>query len=313
MDYTALANREPWLRERGHKMIVSAALDGLLSGALLSWLLEWKLAGFYDTETIWVLSGHTDILSGDYVFVDHDIYRRNVPSIGHHMLQYRPNIPIPEHTGPDARRVNLNLIRGLNAEQHFDRKYPFATVHFLLCCYNAWGDLAEYRIPREFLPVLLHVGSLVETAIDCPENVLEWFDWLGSSELDHDSPICPLCAVMYRTPPIQLVEWRAAIDEHLYGGRRKQCEVSDPADPEKWANVRELLDWVSDISGWDFEWPEFPKMTIQRLSLRRTSRHLSAKDFKEVTDKRPFSYAITHRKRINYSLWPETPEWTTVD
>ncbi len=312
MDYEALAKKAPWLRERGHKMIVSSDLDGLLSGALLSWLLDWKVIGFYDAENIWVLFDHTDILGGEYVFVDHDICRREVISIGHHMLQYNPDIPVPAYAEPDARHVNPNLIRGFNADQHFDKKYPFATIHFLLCCYNAWGNLASYRIPREFLPLLLHVDSPMRSAVDYDENVLEWLDWLGSRELDFDSPIYPLCAVLRHTPPIRLLEWRVAIRDKLYGGRRRQCEVNNPTDPQQWTNVRRLLDWVSEISQWAFEWPDFPNLAVQYLKLPRASRHLSKKGFREVMEQSPFSFAITDTKTLNYSLWPETPRWELV-
>ena len=317
MDYEALAKKTPWLREHGHKMIISPDLDGILSGALLTWLLDWEIVGFYDTKKIWVLSEYRDFLSGRYIFIDHDIYWRNIRSVGHHMLQFSQTIPIPGHTDPDAQSVNPNLIRDLNCEEHFDRKYPFATIHFLLCCYNAWGDLEGYRIPRGFLPLLLHADSSLKNAAVYQNNAIDWLDWLGSKQVNRESAIYPLCSILYHTPPRRLLEWGALLGDKLVEigfGRTSQCTISDPTHKRRWRKFRELFEWIAQISGWTFDWADFPTQEVECFDLGKSScLPVTPDDFKAMLAKEPFSFAIISRSKsekkgeggLRYTLMPE--------
>ncbi len=316
MDYEALTKKAPWLREHGHKMIISSDLDGILSGALLTWLLDWKIVGFYDTEKVWVLSSHRDFLSGSCIFIDHDIHRRNIRSIGHHMLQFSRAIPIPGHTDPDAQSVNPNLIRGFNCEEHFDRKYPFATIHFLLCCYNAWGDLEGYRIPRDFLPLLLHSDSSLKNAAVYQSNAIDWLDWLGNKQVNRESPIYPLCSILCHTPPRRLLEWGAHLGDKMIEigfGRTSQCRISNPTNKRRWKRFKELFGWIAEVSNWTFDWPDFPTQEVECFDLGKPLRLPATPDgFKAMIAGEPFSFAIISRDKskenggVRYTLLPDT-------
>jgi len=311
MDYEALAKKAPWLREYGHKMIIDSDLDGILSGVLLTWLWDWEIVGFYDTRRLWLLSDHTNFLSGRYIFVDHDIYRHNIRSIGHHMLQFSRNVPLPELTDSDAH-VNPNLMRGFNFEEHFDKKYPFATVHFLLCCYDAWGDLQRrnYRIPREFLPLLLRPDSPLETAAKFQTNVLEWLDWLGGRDLDRESPIYPLCSILYHTPPRRLLEWGSQLGtkfQELGFGRTSQCTFKDPTSRQTWKRFKNLLTWITEVSKWSFDWPDFPEREMECIELACQPRQKpSAENYEAMLEQFPFSFALTSRRNtgLSFTLLP---------
>lgn len=315
MDYDMLAKKFPWLREREHKMIISADLDGILSGALLAWLWNWQIVGVYDTRRIWLFPNYKDFLSGEYIFIDHDIYWGNIRSIGHHMLQFSPTLPIPRYASIGSQSVNPNLIRGFNCEEHFDRKYPFATVHFLLCCYNAWGDLEGYRLPREFLPLLLHADSSLKNAAVYQSNALDWLDWLGSKELDRESAIYPLCSILYHTPPRRLLEWGAQLGDKLEEmgfGRTAQCRIGNPTDKRKWRQFKNLTDWIAEISGWSFDWPDFPTLGTECFDLGKPLRLPATLDhFKTMIAEEPFSFAIISSSKrednkggLSYTLLP---------
>ena len=44
----------PWLKQKNHPFIISADYNGLICASFLSHILNWKLVGYYDLESLWV-------------------------------------------------------------------------------------------------------------------------------------------------------------------------------------------------------------------------------------------------------------------
>lgn len=315
--YAQIRERFPWLDEPGHLMVTSLDLDGLVSAMLMESLRNWQLVGFYDAQHLWVQSG-VDIFSGNVVFLDHDIYRVEIPSVGHHILQWQKDIPIPGH----QHSLNPNLLRGVTAED-FGRKYPFGTLHLLLACLSAWHPEwreTEMRLSREFLPVLLNVDSAMQSAFTYLRNAMEWLEWLGGSE--EDSPLYPFCRILLSISPRRLMEWGVQFDEEMtrlglgarspYTRRRAQAQQLDPTRQEDWERLSGLIQWLKEISPWSLALPNFPALAeqggLQIIEMRRKSEKPAKGCFQAMLDQEPFSYAIISKgdNGLNYSLFPES-------
>lgn len=315
-DYLQIRQRFPWLDQRGQMMVSSLDLDGLTSAMLMQSLIGWQLVGFYDADQL-LVKADVDIFSGNVVFLDHDIYMPKIPSVGHHILQWREDIPIPGH----KQSLNPNLLRGVTANVDFSRKYPFATLHFLLACLSAWHPEwreTQLRLPREFLPILLNVDSSMQNAFAYLRNALEWLDWLGGSE--EGSPLYPICRLLLSTSPRRLMEWGIQFDDEMrrlgvgtysqYTRRRAQAQRLDPTKSEDWERLTALLRWLEENSPWSLKIPDFPALAQQNrlhvVKMRRERITPNGKRFREMLDKQPFSYAIISNREngLNYSLLP---------
>lgn len=132
---TVLA-RFPWVTERGRLMVLGNDLDALLSGLLLHHLRGWEIAGFYDLKDIYYRDDLTprDLLAA--IWVDLDIAHPECRSIGHHILTYEPDAPLPRQ---HEHSLNPNLLRGVTAK-HFAKKYPLSTIHYLMFLFEFQPD-----------------------------------------------------------------------------------------------------------------------------------------------------------------------------
>jgi site-specific DNA-methyltransferase (adenine-specific) len=309
-DYEALKADASWLRQRGLPMVISPDLDGVLSAMLLQHLWQWQLVGFYDAENLWLLREYSDIEHSKPVFVDHDIYRKDLPSIGHHMLKWGLDTPVPEHESPQS--VNPNLLRDIvfsrRGEKEFRRKYPFGTLHLLLACYSAWGDLKNQHPSSEFLPLLMNVDSSLRSAFTYEKNALDWLEWLGGSD-DESSPIYPLCREIARASSQRLLRWKDALGdqiEDLGFKRDSQCAIGNPTDSVEWARLQVVLDWLEDATPWKAAFPDFPNADVVQIEMVRASCKPTKRDFRRVISSQPFSYAIIGSSEggLNYGHLP---------
>lgn len=303
VNYKQLAKTATWLRTRNRKMVISSDLDGILSGMLLSWLWGWKLVGFYDAKKLWLLEpfGKT-WRNGEIAFVDHDINLRNVPSVGHHILQHSSTLRSLEHSATDTKSVNPNLLLDFTFLD-FNHKYPFGTIHFLLCCYNAWKDLKLYKIPKDFVPLLLHVDSALKNAVLYQSNALDWLRWLGEVN-DPAESIYPLCYVISHATPKRLLEGAAKVGdkfESLGYGRGSQCTISNPTKKSVWEKTTKLVEWIQEISGWTVEWPDFSSESVVSIEMQVHKEPPTEQDFHRMLERKPFSYAITKNDAKNKS------------
>ena len=258
-DYTRVHSEFDHLFRRGRKCIVSGDLDGLLSAVLMGHLLDWEVGGTYDASSLHLMSEclppgtvsiETGLTEGAFVFLDHDIYRQDIDSIGHHMLAWSQDIPIPLHT-EGRGSLNPNLLRGMVYNKEFNRKYPFSTFHFLLACASAWGWVNDFHPDDEMTTLLLHIDSSFVNAINYQANALDWLDWLGGSE--EASPLYPICRRMLRFTPRTILEQFRNLEERLSGfgmAARPGAALVRPDDPAAVKPVREFVGWIEQETGW---------------------------------------------------------------
>lgn len=288
-------------------MIISLDFDGFLSALFLAYYSRWEVIGYYNDETLWVPNNfHLPEDLDKVVFVDADINRRNIKSIGHHVLKWSPETATPEHDGQGAQSLNPNLETGVTV-QRFNEKYPFATIHFLVSIYYAMKKGIKPSKHPLFLPVLLHPDSTLKNAINYPQNCLNWIEALGGSDRE-DAPLYPICKILARTSfqkiYMAMKELYLKI-EQLGFKEASQCEIKDPMDREEYGKMQKVIQLLAEVTGWQ-TMISFPSQGLRPLKGQRKNTKATKRELEKVLKLNPFSYAVFSKgypKGLNYSLF----------
>jgi len=299
-DYAMLREEFADMFRRDRQCVISADIDGAFSAVLLSHVLGWQVVGFYTLNALYVLRGcfpesavnpESALQSADLVFLDHDIYRVHIDSIGHHLLQWSPDTAVPLHVQGRAS-LNPNLLRGIT-KREFARKYPFGTFHFLTACLGAWDLLDEFEPDEQITALLMHIDSSFVNAINYQDNALDWLTWLGGSE--EPSPLYPVCRRMLRWSPRTVIKQFGILADRfddLGIRRRSQASLVNPLDPGQWATFRRLVGWFETETGWHSQFAEFRAEDTLVFRMDRRNCKPIRRNFEPVIAAEPFSYAI---------------------
>ena len=169
--FSEIPSRFPWLFEREQNCILSPDCDGFLCGLLMSHLLGWKVRGFYNGR---VLVVDRAVNHRECVFLDMEIYRPDVRSVGQHMLKFGQ---LAAHT-PDnwdnnfAQCISPNNLRNFDFKNKFAQKYPLATVHLLMAILSVRNIVVP--TPTSVVAPLLYVDGMFKNMMNYPENCLDW-------------------------------------------------------------------------------------------------------------------------------------------
>lgn len=176
IDYDEVVRRYPWIVSEECDCVISPDSDGFLCGLLASSLLNWRIVGFYDGK---VLVHKQGIHYREFVFLDCEINRPGVRSIGNHLLQYDGSASISNFNFDSC--INPNLLRGFHGKGMFQRKYPFGTIHLLLSILQH-GEKIDRLQPQSIAP-LLFADGVGNNLFGYPENCLDWIRYL---KIDRD-------------------------------------------------------------------------------------------------------------------------------
>ena len=128
INYEWVIKRYPWIIKRGQNCILSPDSDGLLCGLFMSTYLDWKIKGFYDGKVMLV---DKNISTKDCIFLDMEIFRKEIRSVGHHMAQFNKNKK-PSNWDNFNNCIQPNNFRNYDGYNDFRLKYPLATIHLLI-------------------------------------------------------------------------------------------------------------------------------------------------------------------------------------
>jgi hypothetical protein len=278
-------------------MVVSPDFDGLLCALLMSHYRNWRLCGFYDGRKLTLVMKPTHIR--EFVFLDMEIYRPSVCSVGNHLLQKNRRTELPNFT----HTVNPNLLRGITA-QKFDRKYPFATFHFLLVLLTHMG-VTVHLIPNcSLLAILLYPDSTHKVLFSYRRNVIDWLDWMGVKATP-----APIRTLFQRLASVSLadvvrgLEW---LSEELWkiGFQQKDdpCKFDPEADLPK---AQALWQFLQQNTGWQSQPLPLPNWAV---NFKFNSVALRKAEYQEMLAQNPLSFALTSRSRkhgLQYTLVPQ--------
>lgn len=312
-------SRFPWLTEHGQNCIVSPDADGLLCGLFMSHHLGWKVRGFYDGK---VLVCDHRVLAAECVFLDMEIYRAGVRSVGQHLLLYNKRKVLENWTNFDGC-FSINNFRGYDENREFSLKYPFGTMHFLLAAVD--GAL-PITLPDSTVAPLLFIDGTYHNLFRYTENSLDWLRYLGITVpeiplhrlfMQDQHTIHKLMSLMDRfweardalSIPVQRGD-RIAITRRGGDGGPHNLELRPNGlydfDTEARLRGEAFLSLLAQATGWQYK-PANWSWGSWRLSIFEKGRieNLTIPKFDELMASNPLSFAITAGRRIEYTLDPQ--------
>ena len=335
IDYKSLIEQYGWLSQKGRKCILSADSDGFLCGLLATNFLDWEVVGFYDGKILIVKEG---IDYHDCVFLDIEINRSDIGSIGNHLVEYNRSLSLENHNFDQC--VQPNMLREFDGKKSFQKKYPFGTIHLLLGLLQEVGVIKD--LPDSAISPLLFADGVGNNLFGYPENCLDWIDYLHINKEEHilHKFLCENDINFYQIMKYlrHFFEMRDEYNASGYfngidfvqGGNNrrtghkikitnsqgsqinlvKQGNVFDIHANER-KRVCGFIKEVAEMMGWKYledkwNWSNFNLVAFQKGMLSSDnsngSPRLNNKTYKELFNKNPFSLAMTASNRIEYTL-----------
>lgn len=310
LDYSTLLKNHPWILERGHDCILSPDSDGLLCGLLMSHYLGWKIRGFYDGKVLLIEKG---IHPQRCTFLDMEIFRPNIRSIGQHMVMYDKG-DLPPNWGNFKNCISANNIRGCDFKNDFKVKYPFGTIHLLL---SVIGRHQRVSIQKSAVAPLLYTDGTFKNQFNYPENCLSWLHFLDA---DHaDNPLQKVFLDRHYSTYELMVELKNLFSEIsvIGGGLRggDKIKISDlrgnPFNLDPASQIlkqaaqkqgQSFIQMLADRTGWVFtptlwSWRPYEIFQFQKGSIKPGKARYNA-----LLAQNPISLAIISRNDIEYTI-----------
>ncbi len=316
-DYEDVVTRYPWIVQENTNCILSLDSDGLLCGLLMSFYLDWKIRGFYDGKILVIEDGFS---AKDCVFMDMEVFRNQIRSIGQHMLLYNKN-QIPNNWSNFENCFAPNNIRGYDALHDFQLKYPFGTIHLLIPVLNV---VKKVTIPTSAITPLLFTDGTWMNLLQYTENSLNWIHFLKA-----DDPDNPLHGV-FLNDHYSLHSLMVAMDDFL----RKRDKLSIPRErgdrititirggeglphnleragktfyfkeeaKERGENFIKLL---ADLTGWNYDPVKWSWRNWRLYKFTKgdfAASRLNGQTFAALMARDPLSFAITSTQNLEYTI-----------
>lgn len=307
--------RFPWIAERKLNCVLSPDSDGLLCGLFMSHYLDWKIRGFYDGKVLVLESGFR---AGQCVFLDMEIFRHQVPSVGQHMLLNNKR-HLPDTWNNFDNCIAPNNLRDYDRTNRFGSKYPFGTIHILIAIL---GARLGYLLPSTGVIPLLFTDGTWENMFRYTENALDWIRYLGA--LDPASPL----HYLFLNDEYTLHSFMSAMDSFLRqrdaisirGERGDRVAITMRRgeglphnlvaakdlfnfNPEAKRRAEQFLQLLAGLTEWqykpaDWSWGnwnlfQFTKQTLENPTIQ---------SYIALMDALPISLAITGSKKIEYTI-----------
>lgn len=320
IDFLTLIKQQNWIVQKNYNCILSPDSDGFLCGLFMSHYFNWKIKGFYDGKVL-LLNKDISVFDKNCAFLDIEIFRKTVKSIGHHMLKYNKRLTNIDFSGFD-NTIQPNLLRNYDGKNEFRLKYPLATIHFLIAI--AASQKVKIDLPDSALAPLFFVDGTFQVLYTYPENVLNWLNFLRINEKDN-----PLRKIFMNEK--QTVHSQMLIMDDFF---RKRDEISIPnergdrlristksgefhnilkkgkhfnIDDNAKSRVVKFIQLLSDTTGWEFKKESwcFDEMNISKFSKKDfTSQklNLTNKTYEQMMNENPLSWAMTSGNNIEYTV-----------
>lgn len=260
--------RHSWLTDPGRPCVSSPDIDGLLCALMAGSILDWECVGFYDGNKITLWANPRRLVWPETVFLDVEILRPDVRSVGNHLLTFDADDAASlERSLPGI--MNPNLWRGIHFHPDFPRKYPFGTLPILYCAL-AFRGLVQAEPCH--LGALYYPDSGLENAMVYKDNALDWLRAMGAE--DPSSPLAPLCRMVsgqtvYGT--LKVLSKVQALVAQAGFGRKEKAARFDPERDEDRNRAAKLVGLLSSMTGWNAPLPlGSPPDLVMRFDTRRS-------------------------------------------
>ncbi|MBS3091078.1 hypothetical protein J4217_01355 [Candidatus Pacearchaeota archaeon] len=131
--------------------------------------------GYYDGKVLALKKGES---VKECIFLDMEIFRDYVKSLGHHMVLYNKR-QVPNIWFNFDNCIQPNNIRGYDAKNSFNLKYPLGAIHLIL---GIVGHKKKIEIKKEAICPLLYTDGTFKNLFNYPDNCLSWLNFLCAEE-----------------------------------------------------------------------------------------------------------------------------------
>lgn len=317
INYDKLIEDFPWIIEKDCYCILSPDSDGLLCGLFMSNYLNWQVKGFYDGK---VMLLEDDISARDCIFLDMEIYRKHVRSVGHHMVLYNKN-QMPKNWSNFRKCIQPNNLRNYDGLHDFRLKYPLATIHLLM---GIVGSKFKVETPKTAICPLFFTDGTFNVLFKYVENVLNWLYYLRANE--QQSPLKDI----FENEEYSVFSLMKAMNDFFRerdgisitkerGDRLKISEtdgtpfniIKDESlykikDQAK-ERILKFIKMLSSLTTWEYieekwTWERFKLYKFTKKDFAGRNVRLNSGTFNELLIKKPLSWAMTSGKNIEYTL-----------
>jgi len=314
IDYNALIAKHPWIVQKNQQCILSPDSDGLLCGLFMSHMLNWQIKGFYDGKVMVLENG---ISAAECVFLDMEVYRNHIKSVGHHMVLYNAN-DIPENWVNFDNCIQANNTRDYDCLHTFRLKYPLATIHLLL---GIISSKVKVEVPESAISPLLFTDGTYQNLFRYPENVLNWLNYLRA-----DDPQNPIRTV-FENDNLLVFRLMQAMDEFF----RERDEISIPKqrgdrlrisntdgspcnieqinraytiNKDAHQRIEKFIELLSRLTQWPYDRAKWTWINWRLYRFTKSiCSSLNTRKFDEIILQHSLlSWAITASKRIEYTI-----------
>jgi chorismate mutase len=303
LNYYTLINKFKWLTEEGQKTIISPDVDGILCGLFMSFYYNWEVVGFYDGKQLAIKQ---DVNPTECIFLDMEIYRQEIRSCGHHIVLYNKR-NIPPSWNNFSNCINPNIIREYDAYNDFQQKYPLAMIHFIICVISSQKKIT---LPKSAISPLLYVDGTFKNLLNYPENCINWLNFFNAK--DPRSPIYPIyilfanrkIADMIHELEIIFKKFKKISEGKRGGDKIKISDISNNSfSDDSIKKIERLINLLANYPKWEYK-PE--KWILRGLNIlnfsKKIKENLNNRNYTEIINHTPLSFAITATKRMEYTL-----------
>lgn len=317
IDYNKIVEKHPWIIQPNQKCVLSPDSDGLLCGLLMSNYLNWEVVGFYDGKVMLLDKKYT---AKDVVFLDIEICRKEIRSIGHHMLMFNNKyfLKVQEKF---ANCIQPNLMRNYDAKK-FRLKYPLATVHLLIGILD--HTFKKINLNESAICPLLFTDGTFNVLFSYPENVLDWLKYLRANESE------TALHFLFENDKYSVITLMRAMDDFF----RKRDEISvskergdrlrvsskdgEPYNIEDENGSKKInqlaqdrtiafLRILAETTGWLYKptswtWDGLVLYKFTKEDFKGQNKRLNGRNFEDFLSKNPLSWAMTSGDNIEFTL-----------
>ncbi|MBI3512373.1 MAG: hypothetical protein HY064_17055 [Bacteroidetes bacterium] len=318
IDFDRIVEDHPWIIQPNLKCVLSPDSDGLLCGLLMSHYLNWEIVGYYDGK---VMLLDTKQVAQDVVFLDMEICRKEIRSIGHHMLMFNKKY-FPLVKDQFTNCIQPNLMRNYDAKT-FRLKYPLATVHLLIGILD--NTFKKVVLKESAICPLFFTDGTFNVLFSYPENVLDWLKYLKANEIqsalhylfenDKYSTITLMRAMDHffrKRDEISISKQRG---DRLRISEKNGESFNIESDDDGTKKINEeakdraikFIKLLSESTGWlykadSWSWNKFSYYKFSKGDFKGDGKRLNGRNFEEFLKKNPLSWAMTSGDNIEYTI-----------
>ena len=192
-------------------------------------------------------------------------------------------------------------MRDFDKIHDFKSKYPFGTIHFLICLLSNMKVSVE--IPKNAVGIIMFADGVFKSIMNYPENCVNWLNWLGAKELKffNNFSKISISKIVHQLHDV-------FNNLHLPSGRINLKTISSKNLSIQFSNIEKLLEQISTWTGWKLKqscWKvlEFNNLCEPvKINRKRAEGVNNSKYQKILKRKGIISFSFPSSTRLEYSI-----------